>query len=442
MRTILTRYKKVLFLVILLISHTAIFSQSIGNSVAMVGVDGKKYTGVITNITNGWYQIKYDDYDALRWFKADQFTLINAGTEQNNLVGKGVNFIGTDGKKYTGIVQEVQGNKSRIKYDGYDFESWLDRNQFSTDVDNSNVPTPIYTTNQSTTQNNQSNETNAGTALQNIYNIGKTKGWASPIIESKYKQFLKDFKEKDLENLRVYLKRATTASAQFFALKSLLAGDNYETVTTFINQLNKHDEAYQQENCLVTNERSIIQQWQYSCSVTLLQTYLADLCPRYAWEVKKSGNYDVVSKDPSYPMAVQQKELLEKYGGVASPRGDVSGRSIGIIEPLRELVTPILGVTFYAQEVNEPLAAIFSKIRSQLDKGINTPLLIGFNGSGDRHFILAMKYKRSANGYSYLIYDPWDGKCDYVTEAAIEQGSLYPLNTSWKISLDYYYPVN
>ena len=140
-------------------------------------------------------------------------------------------------------------------------------------------------------------------------------------------------------------------------------------------------------------------------------------------------------------MAEQQKQLLEKYGGVASPRGDYSGKAIGINDALNELVGPIVGVKYYAQQVNEPLQSVLGKIRNLIDRGLDVPLLIGFVGTQAKHFILTMRYRQVANGYQYLIYDPWDGVCDYVNESTILQGSLSPLLTQWKISIDYYYPV-
>jgi hypothetical protein len=48
-----------------------------------------------------------------------------------------------------------------------------------------------------------------------------------------------------------------------------------------------------------------------------------DLCPRYAWEVKQIANYDAIANDPNHPMAQQQQNVVEKYGGSASPRGIV-----------------------------------------------------------------------------------------------------------------------
>ncbi len=429
---------RLLFCTAFLLTQNLLFSQSIGNSVSLVAVDGKTYTGVIKNIAGDNYQVKYDGYKALYWLKANQFTVINTGGQQNNLIGKSVSFPATDGNNYTGIVKEAQGNKYRIKYDGFDFESWLTRDQFTVSTSNSNAGTG---SNNSQGQNTVTNSISDIQALQGICDFGYQKGWSSPLFATKFKNYLNDLSAKEQRSLLVFLQQATTSSARFFALKSLITGDGFDQVQKFIAQLNLHPEAYQQENCVATNLRSVIQQWQYSCSVTMIQTFLADLSPRYAWEIKQIANFDVAINDPTCPMAQQQKQLMEKYGGVATPRGDVTGTSIGIIEPLRELVTPILGVSFYAQEVNEPLPTIFSKMRMQIDKGINMPLLVSFTGTQSRHFIMAMRYKQSANGYSYLIYDPWDGKCDYVTEASLMRGSLSPLLTQWGISLDYYYPI-
>ena len=140
-------------------------------------------------------------------------------------------------------------------------------------------------------------------------------------------------------------------------------------------------------------------------------------------------------------MAQQQKSLLEKYGAEPTARGDVSGKVIPINDALDQLVSPILGVHFYTQEVNEPLTSVFYKIRSQLDKGLDVPLLVKFMGTEARHFLLTLKYRNTGNGYEYLIYDPWEGICDYVSEANIFQNSFAPLLTAYRISLDYYYPT-
>ena len=278
--------------------------------------------------------------------------------------------------------------------------------------------------------------------IYTIYNYGKVKGWASIIQEQKLSNYWVTLSETDRVKVARFINQANTPSGKFFVLKSLLAGDNFTILQTFINDLNKYPESYQQEKCLITHRRSIIQQWEYSYSVTTVQTYLADLCPRYAWQVKQVANFDVAATDPySNDMAEQQKMLLEKYGGIASARGSTTGKAIGINDVLNEFVGPIIGVKYYAEQITQPLQTVLLNVRNIIDKGLDEPVLIGFEGTQVRHFILVMKYRNTAAGYQYLIYDPWDGVCDYVSESAMLQGSLSPLLSQWKITFDYYYPV-
>ena len=46
-------------------------------------------------------------------------------------IGSKVSFVAGDGKKYTGTIQEINGDQYQIKYDSYNFEVWLNKNQFT-----------------------------------------------------------------------------------------------------------------------------------------------------------------------------------------------------------------------------------------------------------------------------------------------------------------------
>ena len=46
-------------------------------------------------------------------------------------VGSKVSLVAVDGKKYTGTITEVQGDQYKIKYDGFDFEASLTAAQFT-----------------------------------------------------------------------------------------------------------------------------------------------------------------------------------------------------------------------------------------------------------------------------------------------------------------------
>ncbi len=354
---------------------------------------------------------------------------------QDVRVGDKVTIVAVDKKTYNGTITAVVNGQYKVHYDGYDFDALLTREQFQL-VERAvqkGIPEPKGTKIAST--NNSAND------VKSIFDFGKKQGWASVVQENKFSQYMASLSATDKQNLLIFINQAKTNSARFFVLKSLLAGDNFTILQKFIDQTNPFPETYQQERCLATTRQSIIQQWELSCSVTAVQTYLADLCPRYAWEVKQINNYNIVANDPNNPMAQQQKMLLEHYGGIATARGDHTGKAIGINDALNEYVGLILGVRFYANPVTEELPELLSKIRAQIDKGLNVPLLINFVGTDANHFLLAMKYRSTARGFQYLIYDPWDGVCDYVTEASLQQNSLSPLLTKWKVKIIYYYPT-
>jgi len=419
---------------------TASLCQAVGSKITFPGTDGRTYTGTITSMQAGRYNVKYDGFDFNAWLDRNQFTLLGGETAEN-LIGAKISFPGTDGRTYTGTITGMQGTNYKVKYDDYDFEAWITRQQFTV-LDNgransykTQMTQPVYTA---------PNTGNAVTGnLSSIFAFGKQHGWASGVLETRFNNYVNQLPSEDKNKITTLLGKATTSSARFFVLKSMMSGDGLDVALDFIQQLNQYPESYQQEHCLISMHKSIIQQWEYSCSVTVVQTYLGDLCPRYAWEIKKIQDYDVISRDPySNPMGIQQKQLLEKYGGVASVRGDYSGKYIAINDALNELVGGILGVHFTTVQVTEPLPAVFGKIRAEVDRGLDVPLLIGFVGSQARHFLLLMKYKYTQGNYQYLIYDPWDGVCDWVNESTIISGSLSPLLTQWKITIDYYYTAD
>jgi len=365
------------------------------------------------------------------------FAAVLLGRSQAQNVGAKVSFPAVNGKTYTGVVNQIQGDLYKVKYDGFNFESWLKREQFTV-VSDPSASGNTEVQQQATAYTAPATASDLGPVMR----FGISQGWASQIQENRLANYWAGLPVTDRSKLLQFINQAKTSSAKFFVLKSLLAGDNFTTLQTFIDELNQYEESYQQDKCLITNRRAIIQQWEYSCSVTTVQTYLADLCPRYAWQVKQVNDFDVAAADPyTNDMALQQKMLLEKYGGIVSARGSSSGKSIGINDVLNDYISPIVGVRYRAEQVTQPLQTVLANVRAIIDKGLDEPMLIGFAGTQSRHFILVMKYKNTAAGYQYLIYDPWDGVCDYVAESSMLQGSLSPLLNQWKITFDYYYPT-
>lgn len=438
------KYSLILFPILLFFFFAN--SQSLGSKVTFRAVDGKYYTGKIKVIQGSQYKIKYDGIDFEAWLAADQFTVVgnatySSTTKKDDLAGAKISFLGTDGKTYTGIIKENLNDKYKVKYDNYDFETWLEKDQFKVvDYTITNVQRPI-TTQQINSLDNVGNQPLIQ-GLQSIFDYGKAQGWTTLVQENQYNKYITSLSEQDKNRLLSFIVKAKTSSAKYFVLISWFTKDPIAVLQKFIDELNAYPESYQQEKCLMSGHRSVIQQWQNTCAVTTVQAFLADLCPRYSWDLKQTNNFDMVANDPNNLNTIEQKELIEKYGVPAAVRGDISAKVIPINGALDDFVAPLLGVHFYTKEVNEPLPTVFSRIRSQLDKGLDVPLLVGFVGTGARHFILAMRYKITAGVYQYLIYDPWDGVCDYVSESNILQGSFAPLLTSFKISVDYYYLTN
>ena len=99
----------------------------------------------------------------------------------NNLhaqsIGTKVTFPAVDGKTYTGVISQIQGYKYKIKYDGFNFESWLTRQQFTVVKTPGLVTAPSQQTQSKSTINDDVHD------IYTIYNYGKVKGWASIIQE-------------------------------------------------------------------------------------------------------------------------------------------------------------------------------------------------------------------------------------------------------------------
>ena len=55
-------------------------------------------------------------------------------------IGAKVSLVAVDGKTYTGKITEMQGDKYKVKYDGFDFDAWLTTEQFQ--VVESTPPAP------------------------------------------------------------------------------------------------------------------------------------------------------------------------------------------------------------------------------------------------------------------------------------------------------------
>lgn len=58
-------------------------------------------------------------------------------------MGSKVSFEAADGKTYAGKIIEIEGDKYKIKYDGFEFESWMSKTQFRVTLEMTALPAAL-----------------------------------------------------------------------------------------------------------------------------------------------------------------------------------------------------------------------------------------------------------------------------------------------------------
>lgn len=142
-------------------------AQQVGSTVSFPGADEKMHTGIITSIWFKHFKVKDDGSGFEYWLNLNQFTVgknvidtatnygnkinsretyhpkeavlltdsniyktINKSTSENVIDSK-VSVSGSDGKTYTGIITDVDGDNYKVKYDDSDDEAWSDKSVFT-----------------------------------------------------------------------------------------------------------------------------------------------------------------------------------------------------------------------------------------------------------------------------------------------------------------------
>lgn len=277
--------------------------------------------------------------------------------------------------------------------------------------------------------------------LADVFRYGQQRGLAT-VHQQRFLAFcLQHWTSDQQTETLTFLKQVRSPLGQFLLLESVLAGEKEATLTPFVQALNRLTDSQMLDQCTVRRSRALIQQWENTCSITTVQLFLADLSPRYAYDLTRNTGYTTLLRNPANGIARQQQRLLEQYGGQAATRGDYTGgRTIGINDVLNRWVGGILRGSFRAETAPANATDLYAAIRRQLDVGINVPIRIEFVQSAGGHFMLVLDYKQQTDGVYYLLYDPYDGVCGYVSEATLNRGSVAPLNTSWQIRVSHYYP--
>ncbi|HEY9723561.1 MAG TPA: hypothetical protein V6D47_16235 [Oscillatoriaceae cyanobacterium] len=247
-----------------------------------------------------------------------------------------------------------------------------------------------------------------------------------------------------LNSLQGLLGQATQPVEQVFILKAFAAGEPWNNIVDYANQIRGQQAQTIIAGSTVTSSHDLIQQWQDACAPTVVQTAAAEMDPRYAWTLHHSGNASSIDPYGSdQAIAAQQQQWLQQYGGVAVPRGQSGGTGIALGTLLNAQLGPIIHASYSTQEVSDPNQAV-NQIAQNINQGFDVPLRISWNppnaGADDGHFVLAIGAKGTPGNYQIEIHDPWTGQTNWVSQQGIASNSFSPIFNTYA-RLSYYYPA-
>lgn len=247
-----------------------------------------------------------------------------------------------------------------------------------------------------------------------------------------------------LNSVQGLLGQASQPVEQIFILKAFAAGEPWQNIVNYANQIRGLPAQTIIANSTVTSPQDLIQQWQDSCAPTVVQTAAAENDPRYAWDLHQSGNDGTI--DPygqDQAIAAQQQQWLQAYGGVAVPRGQTGGQGIALGNLMNQQLGPIVHANYSTLEVGDPNQAI-NAVAQNVMQGFDVPLRLSFSQPGatqdEGHFCLAIAAQGTPGNYQLEIHDPWTGKTAWVSQQNMVNNSFAPIFNSYA-RLSYYYPA-
>ena len=244
-------------------------------------------------------------------------------------------------------------------------------------------------------------------------------------------RFVASLSEGQRTSVRDLLLQANQPAERFFVLKALVAGQEWDSVVQYATEMRGMAEDEIVRRSTARDADPLPQQWEFSCAPAVVQFAMAEADPRFAWDLNNDAK---VARGPSARSgmrAKQQKAWLEQYGGVATPRGDRTGRGITLAELLNDKLSRIIGATYTCQQVinfDNAIALIAQNLRA----GYDVPLCLSWATpeaatGAENHFVLALSVRGTAGNLEFQIYDPATGKVDWVSAAAMRNNTLPPI---------------
>lgn len=268
-------------------------------------------------------------------------------------------------------------------------------------------------------------------AALSIFREGVARDLAGQNQEQALTSLLNGLTPGQLTTLGDLLSQATNKTAQIFTLKAIVAGEPWDNVVQYAQEMRGFSEQEIIERSTMRGDADVVQQWQDSCGPTLMQTMAGEADPRFAWELNKAG--DLARIDPlgaAKLVADQQKQWLERYGGAAVQRGQSGGQGMALNQILDDMMGPLTGASYQTQEVSNSTLA-FDQIAQNVQAGYDVPIRISWNRPGDSqdngHFVLALAVRGAPGSREFQVHDPWTGKTDWISERSIAQDSFGPI---------------
>jgi hypothetical protein len=288
--------------------------------------------------------------------------------------------------------------------------------------------------------------TQASTAVINKDSVKKLFTWgvAEELVNAGFtptlEQLVDSLSEGQMANLQSLLTQAKSDSQRVLVLKCIVAGEPWENVAQYAKEIRDLDDATVIAKSLMRQPDNLIQQWQDACGPAIIEVAVSEQDPRFAWELNKG--FPVHNVDPlgaNKPLADQQKEWLEKYGGVAVERGSNGGKGVGILELLNGTLGPIVKASYTCYPVDGAEDGV-NKIVAALKRGYTVPIRVEWVQGNIGHFMLALSY-REGDDPELLIYDPYYGKTAWRKKSEILISGVSPSSVGEARLSHYYEPT-
>lgn len=280
----------------------------------------------------------------------------------------------------------------------------------------------------------------AGITSSNLQRMGHVPG-SSPVLNGftakRAVQAWEGLAEGDRAQFQRLLRSEKSQVARAFLWKALAAGRTLPDVAAFAPKLKG---MYDQELIATLTLRdagpsasgarfAVAQQFEMACATGVAEVLRGEADPIYALDVRMA-NQDVHEfADPlkNAKLRSEEKDFLERFGGVATPRGIKGGKGIGPYG-LWNLMSPYTGETYTESDlpdVNSPKdrSDAWSAVCAQVEQGIVTPISTTVPDTSRGHGNLVVDIRGEGKDQDLLIYDPLRGSTDWAPRAALEAGT-------------------